>query len=226
MSGLQKGYEYEREVVFKKNNKILRPDVVIYLPNKRIVIIDSKVSLTSYNKYIAGDENALKDHIESIKRHINSLAEKEYETLTDNSLDFVLMFIPIEGALMLALENDHNLFEYAFKKRIILTSPTTLLATLRSIEVSWRYEKQANNIKEVIKIAENLYSKVNGFIKDFQKVGEQIKKANDSFEKAEKKLYTGNGNMIYQINKLKDKAGIKPKDDAIEKYIKNLEQGE
>ena len=125
------------------------------------------------------------------------------------------MFVPIEAALMLALDNDPNLFEYAFKKRIILTSPTTLLTALRSIEVSWRYEKQANNIKEVIKIAENLYSKINGFIKDFQKVGEQIKKANESFEKAEKKLHTGNGNIIYQINKLKDKAGIKPKDDTI-----------
>jgi DNA recombination protein RmuC len=211
MSGLRNGIEFKREVVFKEGSKIYRPDVVVYLPNDRIVIIDSKVSLYAYNEYINGSEDALKDHLNSIKKHIDTLAEKNYEGLNVNSLDFILMFVPIEGALMLGLENDPNLFEYAFKKRIILTSPTTLLVTLRSIEISWRYEKQAKNIAEVVKIAENLYDKVRGFSDDFEKVGDSLNKAQKSFEGAKNKLTTGRGNLISQIIKLQKKSGIKPK---------------
>jgi DNA recombination protein RmuC len=211
MSGLREGKEFKREVVFKEDNKTYRPDVVVYLPNDRIVIIDSKVSLNAYDEYVSGNENALKNHLISIKSHIDKLAEKKYESLNHNSLDFVLMFVPIEGALMLALENESSLFEYAFKKRIILTSPTTLLATLRSIEVSWRYEKQAKNIAEIVKMAENLYDKVRGFVDDFEKVGENLSKAQKSYEGAKNKLITGRGNVISQISKLKDKSGIKPK---------------
>jgi DNA recombination protein RmuC len=211
MSGLREGIEFKREVVFKEDNKTYRPDVVVYLPNDRIVIIDSKVSLNAYDEYVSGNEDALKNHLLSIKHHIDKLAEKKYENLANNSLDFVLMFVPIEGALMLALENDPSLFEYAFKKRIILTSPTTLLATLRSIEVSWRYEKQAKNIAEIVKMAENLYDKVRGFVDDFEKVGDNLDKAKKSFDNAKKKLTDGRGNVISQISKLKDQAGIKPK---------------
>jgi len=211
MSGLREGYEFKREVVFKKDNKIYRPDVVVYLPNERVVIIDSKVSLKSYSDYIAGDENALKNHLVSIKRHIDSLAQKKYELLDKNSLDFILMFIPIEGALSLALEKEPELFEYAFKKKIILTSPTTLLATLRSIEISWRYEKQAKNIDEIIKLVENLYDKLRGFMEDFEKVGESLQKAQKSFDGAKNRLITGKGNVISQITKIKEKSGIKPK---------------
>jgi len=211
MSGLREGYEFKREVVFKKNDKIYRPDVVVYLPNERVVIIDSKVSLKSYSDYIAGDENALKNHLVSIKRHIDSLAQKKYELLDKNSLDFILMFIPIEGALSLALEKETDLFEYAFKKKIILTSPTTLLATLRSIEISWRYEKQAKNIDEIIKLVENLYDKLRGFMEDFERVGDSLQKAQKSFEGAKNRLITGKGNVISQITKIKEKSGIKPK---------------
>ncbi|GAX87860.1 DNA recombination protein RmuC [Lebetimonas natsushimae] len=210
MSGLREGEEFKREVVFK-GEKTYRPDVVVYMPNDRIVIIDSKVSLNAYDEYVSGNEDALKNHLLSIKSHIDKLAEKKYEALVHNSLDFVLMFVPIEGALMLALESDPGLFEYAFKKRIILTSPTTLLATLRSIEVSWRYEKQAKNIAEIVKMAENLYDKVRGFVDDFEKVGDNLAKAQKSYEGAKNKLITGRGNVISQISKLKDKSGIKPK---------------
>ncbi|WP_051436754.1 DNA recombination protein RmuC [Lebetimonas sp. JS170] len=219
MSGLREGEEFKREVVFKDGNKILRPDVVVYLPNERIVIIDSKVSLNAYDEYVGGKEEALKNHLISVKRHIDTLAEKKYESLNHNSLDFILMFVPIEGALMLALENEPGLFEYAFKKRIILTSPTTLLAALRSIEVSWRYEKQAKNIAEVVKSAENLYDKIRGFIEDFEKVGDSIDKAGKSFESAKNKLITGRGNVISQISRLKDKAGIKPKKELPKDYV-------
>jgi len=211
MSGLREGNEFEREVVFRVDNKIYRPDVVVYLPNDRIVIIDSKVSLKAYSDYIAGDEEAIKDHIKSIKNHIDNLAKKDYELLTNNSLDFIFMFVPIEGALSLALEKDPELFEYAFKKRIILTSPTTLLAALRSIEISWRYEKQAKNIAEVINIAENLYDKFVKFIDDFEKVGISLDNAKKSFENAKNRLKDGKGNIILTITKLKEKSGIKPK---------------
>jgi DNA recombination protein RmuC len=219
MSGLREGIEFKREVVFKEDNKVYRPDVVVYLPNDRIVIIDSKVSLNAYDEYVSGNENALKNHLLSIKSHIDKLAEKKYESLAHNSLDFVLMFVPIEGALMLALESEPNLFEYAFKKRIILTSPTTLLATLRSIEVSWRYEKQAKNIAEIVKMAENLYDKVRGFVDDFEKVGDNLAKAQKSYEGAKNKLITGRGNVISQISKLKDKAGIKPKKELPKELV-------
>jgi DNA recombination protein RmuC len=219
ISGLRQGIEFKREVVFKEGNKTYRPDVVVYLPNDRIIIIDSKVSLNAYDEYVNGKEDALNDHLNSIKRHIDTLAEKNYEGLNVNSLDFILMFVPIEGALMLALKNNPNLFEYAFKKRIILTSPTTLLATLRSIEISWRYEKQAKNIAEVVKIAENLYDKVRGFSDDFEKIGDSLNKAQKTFESAKNKLTTGRGNVISQIIKLKEKSGIKPKKEISKELI-------
>jgi len=219
MSGLREGIEFKREVVFKEDGKIYRPDVVVYLPNDRVVIIDSKISLYAYDEYISGVDEALKEHLNSIKRHIDTLAQKRYESLNINSLDFILMFVPIEGALMLALENEPNLFEYAFKKRIILTSPTTLLATLRSIEVSWRYEKQAKNIAEIVKMAENLYDKVRGFVEDFEKVGDSLDKAKKSFEGAKNKLISGRGNVISQISKLKDKSGIKPKKELPKELV-------
>jgi DNA recombination protein RmuC len=226
MSGLREGIEFKREVVYKEDNKIYRPDVIVYLPNDRIVVIDSKVSLNAYDEYMSGKEEALKNHLISIKRHIDTLANKQYESLNQNSLDFVLMFVPIEGALMLALENDPNLFEYAFKKRIILTSPTTLLVSLRSIEVSWRYERQAKNITEVVKMAERLYDKIRGFIDDFEKIGDNLQKAQKSFEGAKNKLITGKGNVISQISKLKDKSGIQPKKELPKDIVEiaNIEE--
>ena len=218
MSGLRKGIEYEREVSLKNDeNKTYRPDVIVHLPNKRDIIIDSKVSLNDYSEYIKdNNEKALKRHIEAIKKHIDTLAEKNYENLNGvNSLDFIFMFVPIENALNLALENS-DLFEYAFKKRVILVSPSTLLISLRAIEASWRYEKQAENIKEVIKSAENLYDKVRGFLEDFEKIGKSLDTAKDTYEKAKNKLSTGRGNVLRQIDILKQKAGIKPKKEIKE----------
>ena len=182
------------------------------MPNERDVIIDSKVSLNAYSEYIKeNDEKYLKEHINSIKHHIDILAEKRYENLNGvNSLDFIFMFVPVENALNIALENS-DLFEYAFKKRVVLTSPSTLLVSLRAIEASWRYERQAENIKEVVKSAENLYDKVRGFLEDFEKIGKSLDTAKDTYEKAKNKLTTGRGNVIRQIALLKEKAGIKPK---------------
>ena len=218
MSGLRKGIEYEREVSLKNDdNKTYRPDVIVHLPNQRDVIIDSKVSLNAYSEYIKeNNEKYLKEHIKAVKNHIDILAEKKYENLSGvNSLDFIFMFVPIENALNLALENS-ELFEYAFKKRVVLTSPSTLLVSLRAIEASWRYERQAENIKEVVKTAENLYDKVRGFFEDFEKIGKSLDTAKETYEKAKGKLVSGRGNVLRQIEILKEKAKIKPKKEIKE----------
>ena len=220
MSGLREGMEYEREVSLKnEDNKTYRPDVIVHLPNNRDVIIDSKVSLNAYSEYVKNNnEEDLNNHIKALKNHIDTLAEKKYENLKGvNSLDFIFMFVPIENALNVALENS-ELFEYAFKKRVVLVSPSTLLISLRAIEASWRYERQAENIKEVVKSAENLYDKVRGFLEDFEKVGKSLDTAKEVYEKAKGKLTSGRGNVIRQIAILKEKAGIKPKKEIPDEF--------
>jgi len=214
LSGLEKGREYEREVSLNdEDNRRYRPDVIVHLPNSRDVIIDAKTSLNAYQEYIKTEDKAyIKAHIQAIKNHIDTLAEKKYENLKGvNSLDFIFMFVPIENALMLALENDSSLFEYAFKKRVVLVSPTTLLVSLRAIESSWRFERQAKNIDEVVKAAESLYDKVRGFTEDFEKIGKSLESAQKSFDNAKNKLTSGRGNVLRQVELLKEKAGIKPK---------------
>jgi len=221
LSGLRKGIEYEREVYLKDGEKGYRPDVIIHLPNNKDVIIDAKTSLNAYIEYIKTEDKIfLIEHIKNLKNHIDILASKKYENLKGvNSLDFVFMFIPIENVLTSALEYDSSLFEYAFKKRVILVSPTTLLVSLRAIESSWRFERQAKNIEEVVKTAENLYDKVRLFLEEFDKVGNSIEKAHKSFENAKSKLTTGRGNVLRQIELLKEKAGIKPKKEIPQGYI-------
>ncbi|GAB6044530.1 DNA recombination protein RmuC [Caminibacter profundus] len=214
LSGLRKGIEYEREVSLNdESNKRYRPDVIVHLPNDRDVIIDAKTSLNAYQEYInTEDKTYIKAHIQALKNHIDNLADKKYENLKGvHSLDFIFMFVPIENALLLALENDSSLFEYAFKKRVVLVSPTTLLVSLRAIESSWRFERQAKNIEEVVKTAENLYDKVRGFAEDFEKIGKSLESAQKTYENAKNKLTSGRGNVIRQIELLKQKSGIKPK---------------
>ena len=217
-SGLRDGHEYKREVSLKDDeNKAFRPDVIVNLPDKRHIIIDAKTSLTAYTEYMAEESEELKQvhlksHIRSIKDHIKGLADKKYEDLKDvNTLDFIFMFVPIEGALLLALDNDVNLYDEAFKQKIILVSPTTLLVALRAVENTWRYERQAQNIAEVYKRAELLYSKFNGFIEDMKKIGDSISKADDYYQKAFNKLKQGDGNLIWQVTQLRAVSNIKPK---------------
>jgi DNA recombination protein RmuC len=195
--------------------------VIVHLPNERDVIIDAKTSLNAYREYIETEDKAfIKAHVQALKNHIDSLAEKRYENLKGvNTLDFIFMFVPIENALMLALENDPNLFEYAFKKRVVLVSPTTLLVSLRAIESSWRFEKQAKNIEEIVRIAENIYDKVRGFTEDFEKVGKALQSAQKSFDNAKNKLTDGRGNLIRQVEILKEKSGIKPKKEISADYL-------
>jgi DNA recombination protein RmuC len=220
-SGLRAGEEYLREKTLKNSSgETYRPDVVVNLPQDRQVIIDAKTSLVDYEDYSNDNNDAsLKAHINSINKHIDGLADKDYENLQGiNTLDFVFMFIPIESALMLALENDKDLFDKAFKKKIVLVSPTTLLIALKAVENSWRYEKQAKNTEEVVRLATKLYDKVRGFTEDFEKVGKNLNSAQKTYDDAFGKLTSGKDNIIRQIEVFKDKSNIKPKKQIAESY--------
>ena len=217
-SGLKKNEEYFREKTFiNSENTKYRPDVIVNLPENRQVIIDAKTSLIDYDEYNSTTSEKdktshLSNHIKSIGNHIDNLSSKNYEKLQGiNTLDFVLMFVPIESALILALENDKNLFDKAFSKKIVLVSPTTLLIALKAVENSWRYEKQARSTEEVIRLAESLYDKVRGFTEDFEKIGSQLDGVQGLYEKAYKKLTSGRGSVIKQIEVFKEKSNIKPK---------------
>jgi len=217
-SGLREGHEFKREVALKDDeNRAFRPDVIVYLPDDRQIIIDAKTSLVAYNEYMAeeGEELKqlhLKNHIKSMREHVKGLAGKKYEDLQNiNSLDFIFMFVPIEGALLLGLDNDVNLYDEAFKQKIILVSPTTLLVALRAVENTWRYERQAQNIADVYKRAEELYKKFHGFVEDLTKVGKSLESANITYNEAFKKLSEGRGNLISQVTMLKKVSNIQPK---------------
>ncbi len=217
-SGLREGHEYKREVSLRDDeDKLFRPDVIVNLPDSRQIIIDAKTSLTAYSEYMAEENDDLKhihlkNHIKSVKDHIKGLSNKKYEDLKNvNSLDFIFMFLPIESALLLALENDINLYDEAFKQKIILVSPTTLLVALRAVENTWRYERQAQNIADVYKRAEELYKKFTGFVEDLKKVDKGIETARTNYDEAFKKLSGGRGNLISQVTMLKKVSNIKPK---------------
>jgi DNA recombination protein RmuC len=217
-SGLREGHEFSKQVSLRDDeNKLFQPDVIVNLPDNRHIIIDAKTSLLAYNEYRASSSAEdkkihLKNHIKSVKEHIKGLANKKYEDLQNiNSLDFVFMFMPMESALLLALENDVNLFDDAFKQKIILVSPSTLLVALRAVENTWRYERQAQSITDVYKRAEELYKKFVGFVDDLKKVGKGLEVANKSYNDAFEKLSLGNGNLVRQATMLKQVSSIKPK---------------
>jgi DNA recombination protein RmuC len=173
------------------------------------MVIDSKVSLTSYEAYCSADEDGgaqgfLREHINSIRNHIKRLSPKDYQNLYGlQSLDFVLMFIPIEPAFAVAVQNDPNIFYEAFEKNIVIVSPTTLLATLRTIASIWKQEKQNRNAIEIAKQSGALYDKFVSFINDLEEVGDKISRSQESYEEAMKKLYTGRGNIVKQIENIK-----------------------
>lgn len=217
-SGLRLGEEYFKEVHLKhEEGRGYRPDVIVKLPENRDIIIDAKTSLKAYEGYVSAVEETEKQtylnaHNLSINNHINELSEKKYEDLQGvNSLDFVFMFIPIESALMLAMEKDRDLFDKAFKKKIVLVSPTTLLVALKAVENSWRYEKQAKSINEVYDRATKLYEKIEGFTSSLENIGKHIDRAKDEYNKAYNQFSSGAGNVIRQTEMLKDVANIKPK---------------
>lgn len=209
-SGLVKGREFViQETIKSDDGANLRPDVIVNMPDNKSMIIDSKVSLTAYEAYCSTDDKALKEkslseHINSIRRHIKGLSPKDYQNLYGlQSLDFVLMFIPIEPAFALAVQNDAALFYDAFEKNIVIVSPSTLLATLRTISSIWKQEKQNRNALEIAKKGGELYDKLAAFVDDLIEVGTRMKRANESYESAMKKLSEGRGNIINRAENLK-----------------------
>jgi DNA recombination protein RmuC len=210
-SGLRKGVEYTREVALRNDDgKSYRPDVLVHLPDKRDLIIDAKTSLNAYEKFINDEhqksrELHLKSHIKAIRNHIKELSSKNYEKLLGiNTLDFIFMFVPIEGALSVALEKDPTLYDDAFKKQILLVGPSTLLIGLRAIENVWKYDKQNQNAKEIASRAGALYDKFVSFSNDMIKISKQFEGLHGSFESAKKRLSEGRGNIIRQVEQLKD----------------------
>jgi len=215
-SGLQKGREYEVQAMYTSEAGQRRhPDVIVHLPEGKDIVIDSKVSLTAYEKYCSADteekrDKRLKEHILSIRTHIKDLSEKRYEELEGiKTLDFVLMFLPIEGAFWTAIESEQSLFNEAFDKNIMLVSPSTLLATLRIINNIWRYEDQNKNALVIAKKAGDLYDKFVGFVEALNDVGYRIGKAQESFQIARKRL-EGRGGLVSKTEELK-KLGVKAK---------------
>jgi len=216
-SGLREGVEYELQATLKSDEgKSYRPDVIIHMPQQRDIIVDSKVSLSAYERFVNEDDPALKakylkEHIASISSHIKELSAKKYEKLEGvNTLDFVLMFMPIEGAFLLALEQDGEFFKRAYENNILVVSPSTLLVTLRTIEHIWRTQRQEEHAKKIAKEAEGMYEKLVGFVEELQKVGTHLARAQDSYDTALNRLQTGKGNVIRRAENIV-KLGLKPK---------------
>ena len=209
-SGLRKGSEYVIQKSLRTNEGGNRqPDVIIHLPDSKDVIVDSKVSLVAYERYYSEPDeskknSALKEHIQSIRNHIRDLSKKDYQNLQAvRSLDFVIMFLPVESAFALAVQNDQSLFTEAFDKNIALVGPTTLMATLRTIQNIWRYEHQNKNALEIAKGAGAMYDKFVSFTEDLEDIGKRLDQTQVSYEQAHKKLVSGRGNLVTRVEKLK-----------------------
>lgn len=210
-SGLRKGHEFEREVSLKTDdNETLRPDVIVHLPDNRDLIIDAKTSLVAYERYVnASNEEEktkyLKLHLDSISSHVKELSKKNYERLTEvNTLDFIFMFMPIEGALSVALEHDNSIYDNAFKNKILLVGPTTLLVAMRAVENVWKFERQNKNAQEIARRAGAMYDKFVGFSEDLMKISKQIDGIQGSFTAARNKLSNGKGNLVRQVEQIKE----------------------
>lgn len=216
-SGLQKGREYDVQVsLHNGEGKRCKPDVIVRLPKGRDVVVDSKVSLKAYESYCSAEtkeakSRAIKAHIDSIRTHIKGLSARNYEELEGvRSLDFVLMFIPVEAAFLAAVEQNRELFSEALEMNIMVVTPSTLLVTLRTIQNIWRYEYQNRNALEIAGKAGDLYNKFVGFVEALEDVGRHIDKAKEAYNTAHKRLTSGSGNLVARTQALK-KLGIKTK---------------
>ncbi|MFY0713088.1 DNA recombination protein RmuC [Seonamhaeicola sp. NFXS20] len=228
-SGLEKDREYFVQQSFTRDdNSRVMPDVVLHLPDGKKMIIDSKVSLTDYERLVNADEDDkpqfLKAHVNSVKRHVEQLSNKNYQDLYDiESPDFVLMFIPIEPAFAVVVNEDNSIYNKAFEMNIVIVTPSTLLATLRTIDTMWNNEKQQRNAIEIAKQAGALYDKFEGLVKDLTGVGKKIDAAKSDYSAAMNKLVDGRGNLITSVEKLK-KMGAKAKKSLPEAIIKRAEE--
>ena len=231
-SGLEKGREYEVQQSFtnEEGSRIL-PDVIINLPDGKKMVVDSKVSLTAYERFVNEEDDELKatflkEHVNSVKRHVDQLSDKNYQDIYEmESPDFVLLFIPIEPAFALALNEDNTLYNKAFEKNIVIVTPSTLLATLRTIDSMWTNQKQQENAIEIARQAGALYDKFEGFVSDLIKIGKKMDEAKVEYGNAMNKLVDGSGNLVNRVEKLK-KMGAKAKKALPENIIKRAIENE
>ncbi|WP_237275641.1 DNA recombination protein RmuC [Tenacibaculum ovolyticum] len=231
-SGLEKDREYFVQQSFTNDEgKRVLPDVVIHLPDNKKMIVDSKVSLTAYEQFVNTDddldkERFLKEHLNSLKRHVVQLSEKKYEDIYKiTSPDFVLLFVPIEPAFAVALNQDNSLYNKAFEKNIVIVTPTTLLATLRTIDTMWNNEKQQRNALEIARQAGALYDKFDGLLQDLIGIGKKIDASKADYNSAMNKLVDGRGNLITSVEKLK-KMGAKAKKALPQKIIERAQDND
>ncbi len=229
-SGLEKDREYvvQQSFTLDDGSRVL-PDVIINLPEGKKMVVDSKVSLTDYERFVNTDDDDLKskflkEHVNSLRKHVDQLSAKKYEDLYSmESPDFVLMFVPIEPAFAIAINNDSALYNKAFEQNIVIVTPTTLLATLRTIDSMWNNEKQQRNAIEIARQAGALYDKFEGFVGDLTKVGKKMDDAKEEYKGAMNKLVEGRGNIVTSIEKLK-KMGAKAKKSIPEPILKRAQE--
>jgi DNA recombination protein RmuC len=231
-SGLEKDREYFVQQSFTNDEgKRIMPDVVIHLPDNKKMVVDSKVSLTAYEQYVNSEddiekERFVKEHVNSLKRHVEQLSEKKYEDIYKiESPDFVLLFVPIEPAFAVALNEDNTLYNKAFEKNIVIVTPTTLLATLRTIDTMWNNEKQQRNALEIARQAGALYDKFHGLLADLVNIGKKIDGTKADYAAAMNKLVEGRGNLITSVEKLK-KMGAKAKKALPEKILERAQDND
>jgi DNA recombination protein RmuC len=224
-SGLTKDREYriQNSLTGNEGNR-LQPDIIIDLPDNKHLVIDSKVSLVAYEQYVNASTEEdrllyLKQHIFSIKTHIQGLSNKNYQALHQiNSPDFVVLFIPIESSFGLAVQQDAELFNFAWDKKVVVVSPSTLLATLRTIASIWKQERQNRNVLEIARLSGTLYDKFVGFVADMEGIGKNIRQSQDAYDKAMNKLHTGAGNLSATSEKIKA-LGAKTNKQIDSKYL-------
>lgn len=222
-SGLRRGEEYfvqetlrdeaGRLITTEDNRGGLRPDVIVRYPNSGAMVIDSKVSLTAYSRYLSADTDevrtiALREHLQSIRKHIDELSRKKYEEHVSGAANFVMLFIPNEPAYSLALSHEPNLWEEAYAKNVVLINGTNLIAALRMAQDMWQRERQERNIRLILEKATGLYDQFALFTKTFVKVGERLQAAKEDFDKAQGQLSEGRGNLVRRVEQLKE-LGVK-----------------
>lgn len=226
-SGLERDREYFIQETFTTEEGRLRPDVVIRLPENKHVIIDSKVSLRAYNNFVNAETEAdkvlfLKSHLASIRTHLKSLGDKSYQNISDNSPDFVMMFIPIEPAYILAIQSEKSLYEEALEKRIVFVSPTLLIPSLQLIKNTWKQEYQTRHVLDIATKAGDLYDKFVGFTDDMITLGRKLDSSRKFYEESMKKLSHGNGNLVQRVEDLK-KLGAKTSKNIDTSLLKTSE---
>ena len=231
-AGLMEGTHYTRQGQHEDEagNRVI-PDVVLHLPQSRHMVVDSKVTVTAYSEFAGATDEAtkaefLRAHLLSVRQHVKGLGEKNYQALYGvESLDFVVMFMPLEGAFMAALTSDRDLFQFAWDRNVLLVSPSTLLFVVRTIAHVWRQEAQSRNAQDIAERGGKLYDKFVAFAADLGRVGESLEKAQDSYDEAFKKLSAGSGNLVGQAEKLK-KLGVRATKSLPQDLVAATDPGE